>query len=202
MEAADVIISNRSADQLDCHDKRIMSEKQFVINYDEDTFYEYESELQRDVSCYEATPKTMAAFIENCKKAGITMDNIATITIRNQKDGNGDSAMFFSDEVFKEYKQRYEQAETDEEKNEIVDELVEYVRSEPEVDVADNEGANDGEWPISYLGTDDDLRSYMLEYLNGKRKRDYYMATLTDEYTIDLKENSLEEKESMVFGSD
>lgn len=199
IDEADIVVSNSRASSLNCDPGKIMSERMFVINFDEDTYYDREEEINEDVTCYDALPKTRKYFKEKCHRAGLNMDNLKQIQICNIKSGHGDSAMFFSGNVFAKYKDRYKQAKSDQEKQEVLNELVDYVLSEPEVYVSDNWGVDDGQWRICYDGSKESLTRMMKEYLENNSRFNDWITSKADMYIINVKNGTMENKERMLI---
>ena len=88
------------------------------------------------VSVRDVAPITIGNFKCACAEAGITLENLKKITIRNNKFGNRDSAMFIlsDNEKFAAYKKLYMNA-PDEQKKSIAKEFIAFVKTGPILEV-------------------------------------------------------------------
>lgn len=175
----------------------IITELEFMKMFDTDPYYEEGGET---VSVSDVAPKTIKKFKKQCKSNEITMQNLSTICIRNQKFGSGDSAMWVDcdNSVFAEYKHQYDNA-TKEEKEEIINKMFETVKKGIELPVNDNEYAL-SETMLCVWDSDDTLLRKSLEnYLKGNLTG-YWMATLSDEHNIDVATKKVFSREVLLFG--
>ena len=172
---------------------QILTEFDFMKLYDEDSFYDYRCDNPSEVSVSEAVPTAVQRLKDECAKAGISMDNLKTIIVENNKEGRGDSAMFVEYDAFKEFRERYKAA-NEEEKEKILQELVAFVKSNPVIDVCDNEFVLPEQMKCIFT-YDSDKSLY--EAMKGcmEEERGYWMAEYSESYEINVKEKTMEKDE-------
>lgn len=175
----------------------IIREMDFMYAFDEEN-YDYDDPGIM-LSVKEVAPITTRKFKEKCADAGITLDTLKTIDIRNSKFGSGDSAMWIDSENnrFVAYRTKYRSA-SDEEKAAVFEELIAFVKSEPELEVCDNDGYLPERMYCVWDGTEEDLRKSMMAYLEGKVS--HWMGTYSQVFTIDVTGKSLNSREVLYFG--
>ena len=177
----------------------VISEMDFMQAFDEDRYYEVMDEEERTVSVKEVAPNTIREFKEDCAEAGITLENLKRITVGNSKAGSGDSAMYINsdNDRFEEYRKKYRGA-SEEEKAVILEEFIAFVESGPELEVKDNEYRLPARMQCIWMGSKDDLRKQMTEYLvDGKNG--YWMAQYCHEFIIDVSGRNLTEREVIYY---
>lgn len=180
----------------------IITEVEFMRRFDTDRYYGIVEESEEIVSVARVAPKTIATFKEEYKERGITLENLSSLTIKNQKSGYGESAIWVEcdNSVFANYKQQYKNAVEDE-KEEIITKMFNAVKQGIELPVNDN---NDG-LPDTMLciwdDSDDCLRESLEKYLKGTLTG-YWFATLSCEYSIDFTGKKLTAREIILFGDD
>lgn len=168
---------------------------------DDDDDEDYDEDDGISVTVSQVAPKTIAKFIKTCRKRKITPENLKTIIIRNEKSGSGDSAIFFYVADLLSGFDKYCKENGLDKSQDTLHKLVDFVKSEPVVEVSDNEYTVDGEHPCVWESSDSALKSTMKEILDGNRSRDYFMATFAREYIVDVKHNSVKSREIVLFGS-
>lgn len=156
----------------------------------------FDTDIEKTVK--EVAPDRVTSFANKCKKSGITKDNLKTIIIKNSQEGDGDSAMYIECSVFDEYKERYNAA-SESERTAILQELVEYIKSEPVVKCCDNSYLLDDKMPCAWGGTEEKLVKSMKKFLEGKNKRDYWMGKYSKVYTIDVEGKRVTGKTVLYF---
>ena len=177
----------------------IISEIDFMRAFDEDRYYDEVDEYDITVSVKDVAPNTIRNFKDNCKKAGITIENLKTITVGNSKAGSGDSAMYINsdNDRFEEYRKKYQEAAEDQ-KEAILEEFIIFVESGPELEVHDNEYVLPERMQCFWMGSSDNLRKKMTEYL-AKGKNGYWMAQHTREFIIDVSGKNLMERDVIYY---
>lgn len=168
---------------------------------DEDDEFEdeimFEDSSGRTVSVIDVAPKTLSNFKKECKKSGVTLENLKSITILNAKSGWGESAMYVDgdNKQLAAYRMRYQEASEDE-KETIVQEFLAFVKSEPELDVVDNGCRLPDTVRCTWNLDDSTLEQEMRKYL--KRKRiSHWMGEYGIVETIDISEKTLDSKERL-----
>ena len=153
------------------------------------------------VSVRDVAPNTVCNFKKACNEAGITLENLKIITIQNSKLGWRDSAKFiFCDNpVFYEYKKMYRNA-SDEQKREIAEQFIEFVKAEPMLEINDNEFELPGVLPCKWNGNDESLEEAMRAYLEGNDPG-HWMGTYSKEFTIDVVGRSVTSREVLFYGN-
>lgn len=184
----------------------IITEEEFLKRFAPDEYEDLVGEDMEweDVSITEVAPKTIWGFKQQYKTKNITLENLASITVRNTEEGNGDSAKWVEadNEVFSEYREKYKNA-TEEEKEKILNELFTYIKDEKgmELPVEDNCYELDDVEPCIWNGSDTELREKLKECMEGKLSG-YWMAKVLDEYTIHFNEEGREfsSRKGLLFG--
>ena len=160
----------------------------------------YEKEFGTSISVLTAAPKTTQRFIDDCENQDITLQNLKTIIIENSESGHGDSAIFINHKEFLEaFYADCEKKGIDREDN-TVEKLVTFAKSEPKGLAASNSGKYLRDAVCVYGGGAEQLVSEMRQLLNGNLNRDYWMATYSRVYTIDVKQNRMTSR-NVVFYS-
>lgn len=183
----------------------VLSESEFMRRFDSEKWEEkmddmYDGdEMYEDVSVKSKCPKTLKSWIKSCKKLGINMENLRKIVIDNRKTGSGDSAMWVESDVFSDYIERYRNSDYEEEKEGILNELMLYIISKPELPVNDNEYELDDVMRCAWDGDEESLRAAMKEMLEGKMRRSYWMADHSDCYVIDVKSGKIDNDDLVRF---
>ena len=152
------------------------------------------------VSLADVAPITLLNFKSTCTGIGITLENLKKITLRNNKFGTGDSAMFIfcDNDKFLAYKNQYRNAPT-EQKTQIAEDFLAYVRTEPELEVSDNEGELPGTMPCVWARSDGELEETMGAYLEGN-DRGHWIGTYAMEFTVDMAARTLSSREVIFYG--
>lgn len=175
----------------------IITEVEFMRRFDRerfedwqmenDDFEEFEDEC---VSVKTVMPKTVANFKKFCHEKGVTLENLKYIVVKNEKFGSGDSAMWLEGDnpAFLEFKERYKEA-SDDEKNDILQEMVAFILSEPELEVNDNEYELPETMPCAWNGSKESLEKMVKKYLESE-KSIYWLGTHSEIYKIDMKEKT------------
>lgn len=156
---------------------------------------------ENTVPVIDVAPITIQEFKDNCEDEDITVENLEFITIGNGKRGSGDSAIYIEsdNDRFEEYRKKYQEA-PEEEKEAILEEFIAFVASGPELEVQDNEFMMTERMKCIWIGGQEELRRQMTDYLmNGYNG--YWMARYCQEYTIDLLEKELSEREVVYYPS-
>ena len=179
----------------------IITEVDFMRAFDEDRYSDYMDECDEriTVSVKDVAPITIGNFKEECAEAGITLDNLKTITVENKKFGSGDSAMFiYSDnDKFAAYKEKYQNA-PEQKKEGILQELIAFVKSEPKLKVEDNEGRLPETMRCVWANGDEELEKEMRDYLKRKGPR-HWMGEYAEVFTIDVSGNTVTSREVHYF---
>ena len=164
----------------------IITESEFMKMFDVEQYYATLNS-ENTVSVADVAPITISHFQTECENKGISIENLSFITIRNKSFGTGDSAMWVDcdNSVFDEYKQEYDRA-GNEEKEDIINKMFEAVRHGIELPVNDNNGYLDDTMLCVWDANDATLRAMIEKYLKGKLTTDYWMATDSCEYNIDI----------------
>ena len=151
------------------------------------------------VSVKDVAPITIGNFKEECAEAGITLGNLKTITVENKKCGSGDSAMFiYSDnDKFAAYKEKYQNV-PEQKKEGILQELMAFVKSEPKLEVEDNEGELPETMRCVWAYDDEELEKEMRDYLNGNGPR-HWMGEYAEVFTIDVSGKTVTSREVLYF---
>lgn len=161
-----------------------------------DEYYDGET-----VSVSKVAPKTIAKFKKEYKKQGITLENLKTITIDNEKFGSGDSAMWITwDDIpeFKEYKKKYKNLDLNEQKI-IIDKMFDFLNSVPELKVYDNEGELPDKMFCLWESSKEKLLKTIEGYLNDTLRMSYFICRYSNQYIIDVKENKMTSKEFLLY---
>ena len=204
---ADIILSDKRKSDfgINIKESAVLNETEFACAYDEDAFDEMQdwgASVFPTVSVSEVCPKSIAAFREECKKAGITAENLKSIDINNAKYGSGDSAMWVEKDILREYKDRYLSAETDEEKTSITEEAVNFMLSKPVVEVNDNSCYLDDAMQIVLANNNADvIREEILKYFRGEGNS-YWMGMASVIYRIDVKNETMVKEELLKLYAD
>ncbi len=162
-----------------------------------DEFYE-----GKTVSVSDVAPNTIFKFKKQYKSQKITLENLKTITIQNEKFGSGDSAMWIDwNDVLelKEYKKKYQNASLNE-KNNIVNEMFEFINSAPELPIHDNEYTLSDEMNCLWIASSEELMQTIEKYLNGKLNRSHWNGTYSIEYIIDVKGKTMSSRKLLLYG--
>ena len=148
------------------------------------------------VAVKDVAPKTIASFLKECLKNGITTENLARIEIRNERYGSGETAMWVDPSAFDDFRNRYADA-SQEEKEKILEELVRYLMSDPVLPVEDNFGYLPEEVKCVWNCSKATLRKEMRNHLEGN-SRGYWPGTFTTVYVIDSDGNLAETMDVLV----
>lgn len=178
----------------------VISELDFVRKFDKDRFDDVWETISRPMPLKEIAPKTMAHFLQDCIKKKISIDNLQTIDIKNCIAGYGDSAKYVETEVFEDYHKRYSDASSEEEKKAIFQEMVDYMKSEPELLVWDNEGMLPETMRCGWLYSERELKAAVKGYLEGTGENDYWMGEYVKHFIINFKEGVETTKERLLLG--
>lgn len=175
----------------------IITEVDFMRAFDEDRMYACDGIT---VSVRDAAPTVVEDFKNECAEAGITLDNLSTITVENTKYGSGDSAMFIysNNDQFAAYKEEYKKA-PEEQKEAVLEEFIAFIQSEPTLEVNDNEYNLPERMPCVWNSDEEALEKEMRAYLNGKGPR-HWMGTYAKVFTIDVTGKTLTSREVLYFG--
>ena len=168
---------------------------------DEEAINEYYE--GKTVSVSDVAPNTILNFKEQYKSQKITLENLKTITIQNEKFGSGDSAMWIDwDDVpkCKEYKKKYKNS-NDDEKKVIIDEMFEFINSAPELPIHDNGYFLPDEMDCLWIASSEELMQTIEKYLNGKLNRSHWNGTYSIEYIIDVKGKTMSSRELLLYGN-
>ncbi len=181
----------------------IISEVDFMRVFDEDRYSDYLDECDGggiSVSVKDVAPITIGNFKKECADAGITMDNLKTITVKNSKFGTGDSAMYIDsdNDKFAEYQEKYQDA-SDEKKEAILQKFISFVKSDPKLDVNDNEYELPEMMRCVWNSDDEALENEMREYLEGDGPS-HWMGTYSKVFTIDVTGKNVTSREVLFFG--
>ena len=166
---------------------------------DDETVSEDEDDLC-EIAVKDAFPKTVSDFVRSCEEKEIGPDNLEKIIIRNKRTGNGDSAMFISEDEphLTQYQNRYAQA-APEEKQAIVQEMVCFIKGSPVLEVTDNRGELPDELPCIWTGTDEQLEEAVGKYLEGEAPDSDWMGAYTEIYTVNMNDESMTRMEALCF---
>ena len=153
------------------------------------------------VSAAAVAPITAETFKRDCAEAGMTLENLKKITVRNNKFGNRDGAMFiFSDNAaFYAYRKRYANA-PEEQKEQIAEEFVAFVKNGPVLEVNDNEFELPPTMRCVWAGSDEELEEAMRVYLAGGGPG-HWMGTYSMEFALDYAERNVTTREVLFFGN-
>jgi hypothetical protein len=152
------------------------------------------------VSVTDVAPITIGNFKNACAEAGITLETIKKITIRNNKFGNRDSAMFIfcNNAQFLAYKKRYAAA-PEEQRKSIAEAFITFVKSGPTLAVNDNEFELPETMCCVWNNSDESLEKEMRAYLEGNDPG-HWMGTYSQEFTIDYTGRTLTAREVLFYG--
>ena len=170
-------------------------------DWDEDSEDFDEDFAGLSVPASEIAPKTMASFVRNCKENGISPDNVSRIVVRNMRIGRGESAVFVEDSDLKdaleeEAKRRGLPYSTREER---IESGVEIMKSNPKVEISDNDGEIEAPLPVEYEGFDDGLES-LVESVEDGSGRGYLMGIHSTEHEVDPKNGKVSSREIVRLG--
>ena len=173
----------------------IITEAEFMKMFDVEQYYATLNS-ENTVSVADVAPITISHFQTECENKGISIENLSFITIRNKSFGTGDSAMWVDcdNSVFDEYKQEYDRA-GNEEKEDIINKMFEAVRHGIELPVNDNNGDLDDTMLCVWDANDATLRAMIEKYLKGNLIGDYWMATHSREYCINIADKTVTSRE-------
>ena len=149
----------------------------------------------------DVAPMTISKFINMCEDNGITIQNLKTIIIKNSKSGWGDSAMWLRcDDLLNAFNEYYEKL--GENRNpDMLQALIEFVKSDPALPVNDNEYNLPDEMPCVWEESDDKLERVMKKLLAGELSGRHWMGTYSDEYHVDTKNTDIENRKVLYYGS-
>jgi len=152
------------------------------------------------VSVKDVAPITIDNFKTACAEVGITLANLKTITIQNNKFGYKDSAMFIfcNNDKFLAYKKLYNHS-PEVQKQIIANEFISFVKSGPTLEVNDNEFELPEKMCCVWNGSDAALEKEMLAYLEGNDPG-HWMGTYSMEFTIDITKRTVTSREVLFFG--
>ena len=140
-------------------------------------------------------PRTIIMFKDMANALGITSDKIRYLVTENCKYGSGDSAMWIEMDIFDPYRERYAAAQTDDEKEAIIEEAASYIMSEPEWEINDNEYCIEEPLPIVWGGSYLELCEAVKAALDKKpnhRNGSYWMGSSADITKYDVKTGKTE----------
>lgn len=178
----------------------IITELEFMLHFDEDRYYEYMDEHVDDgLPAIEFAPGDAADFRNNCAEAGITCENLKTITVENKRDGTGDTAIFIrsSNDRFAEYRKKYQEA-PENQKAAVLEEFIDFVKSGPELEVHDNGYTVPNRAPCIWTADENALRQTMTDFLVGG-KDGWWMGQYSHKFIIDFSGKSVTEQEVIYF---
>ena len=155
----------------------------------------------KTVAVRDVAPKTIDRFLEDCKKKGIAPDKLKTIVIENAKFGHGDSAKWIEcDDPLSAFENAYEQQGENRNPDKL-QALIDYVKSEPALPANDNDYFLKGNIPCVWETSDEYLITEMKKLLEGKLSGEYWMCTFAHEYKLDVKNNTMLERDVLFYGS-
>lgn len=143
-------------------------------------------------------PRTISMLRQAAQTLGIDKDNLRYVVAENAKYGSGDSAMWVDLDPLNPFADRYKAAKSDEERDAILEEAADYVLSEPEWPVNDNEYLIEGSLPIIWEGSRNSLIKSIKNYFEGKhnhRNGSYWMGSHSTIQKLDLKEGTITHRE-------
>ena len=179
----------------------VIDELEFMRRYDDEKYSDCVAEDGPFVKAVkDAFPRTVSAFIRVCEEKKIEPANLDKIIIRNKRTGYGDSAMFISENEPRliVYRNRYTQATADEKKV-IASEMMDFIKSRPVLEIQDNEGELPDELICIWTGTDEQLETAVIKYLEGDAQDSDWMGAHAKIYTINMKDESLTRKDVLCF---
>lgn len=178
----------------------IIPELLFMEVFDEDYFNEYLRQSGMDtVSVKDVAPITIEEFKDEVSDAEITLDNLETIKIRNSKSGWGESAIYIPsyNDRLASFREKYKRAAEDK-KEIILKHLIAFIKSEPQLEVKDNECQLPERIRCVWGGSDEGLEILMQNYLTGK-DNDGWNGTYSKEFTIDVSGKTVTSREVLYF---
>ena len=174
----------------------IISEIEFMQIFDRERFEDWKfdeniDDEEQSISVSQAMPKTVVDFKQECKTKGITIENLHYIFVKNSRIGSGDSAMWIDgkNSDFKKFKECYRTA-TEQEKETIFKEMVDFVKSEPELEVCDNEYELPPKMKCIWNGKEQYLYEVLKAYLEDE-KDGYWLGTHSKICKYDFKEKKI-----------
>ena len=176
----------------------VINEIEFMYRFDEDGYNEYvENEIrhERITQVKEVAPKTISKFLKDCKQRGIMPENLKTIVIKNSEYGSGDSAMWVEKRDILRAFEDYRNSIGLEDNGNPCQQLVEFMKSSPALPVKDNGGILPNKMICEWEGDDESLVKAVEQLLNETAVTTHWMGTFADEYRIDVKENTIQNRE-------
>ena len=179
----------------------VIDELEYMRRYDDEKYYDCVSEdgpFEKAVR--DAFPRTISDYVRSCEEREIGPGNLEKIIIRNKRTGYGDSAMFISEDEphLMQYRDRYTQAAPDD-KQAIVQEMVDFIKGSPVLEVNDNEGEMPDELPCIWTGTDEQLEAAAVKYLEGEAPDSDWIGAYVEIYTVNMNDESMTRKEALCF---
>ena len=179
----------------------VIDELEYMRRYDDEKYYDCVSEdgpVEKAVR--EAFPRTISDFVRSCEEKQLGPGNLEKIIIRNKRTGYGDSAMFISEDEphLMQYRNRYTQAAPDE-KQAVAQEMVDFIKSKPTLEVRDNGDELSDELPCIWTGTDEQLEAAVVKYLEGEAPDSDWMGAYAEIYTVNMNDESMTRLEALYF---
>lgn len=201
----------------------IITELEFILKFDEERFEELLDEgALEDLTFAEIERERIAEFKRSCEAQGITKENLKTINITKEMCGSGDSALWVQwfessddmefygcedvdaceNEKMHELFERYQDAEDDDECDAIVEEMFNFIKSNPTLGVHDNGLAEElVPYTCIWNGSDEELKEAIEKYFNSELEDDW-IGCLSKEYVIDVTGKTVSHQEVIYYGSD
>ena len=159
---------------------------------DNEEFYEYE--MMEPTPVKDVAPITISNFLNRCKSAEISPENLRTIVVKNCKFGSGDSAMWLDCDVFLEELKKECGGNLPDDPDELLQRAVEFAKSAPVLPINDNSYELPDKIICVWDVDEPTLKQMMKILLDGNRHGKYWMGTAAREYTIDARNNTLLER--------
>lgn len=185
----------------------VLTEVAFIKKFDEEKFYEVLQEGgPESFSFGELEQERFFTLKAKCATQGITTENLKKISIKNKRDGWGDSATVvqwigYMNGTIKDLLGQYGQAKDDDERNVIVNKMFEFIRSEPEMSVASNDSFVESAICV-WTGSDAALRATIQEFLSGRKPLCQWMGQYCKEYVIDVTGKRVSYRAVIYYGDD
>ena len=122
-------------------------------------------------------------------------ENLKTIVIKNSEYGSGDSAMWVEKRDILRAFEDYRNSIGLEDNGNPCQQLVEFMKSSPALPVKDNGGMLPNKMICEWEGDDESLVKAVEQLLNETAVTTHWMGTFADEYRIDVKENTIQNRE-------
>ena len=135
------------------------------------------------------------------------MQNLKSVTIKRTRIGCGDSNTWINwsncgRDEFEEFLKQYGEAESEGEKEKVVEAMVAFLKSAPTF-VIPNDDEEPAESPCVWMGDDDSLKTHVEEFLDcGESDWDcgLYSGEYIEEYGIDMDGKSVSRKIVTYYG--